>query len=430
MADLNALIAQGVQFQKPVNPFVQYGQMQQLQQNEQANQLNQMKMQEYQRGVQEQNQLRQLNINDPDYRAKLYGISPTRGAAFDVATNEAAGKKATTGKLLQETSDMQQKSAEERLANLRFNPSNENIIAHNQDIQLSNATPEAKAYADQRSKMILGFNETDRKKFFAELGTTSANRMVAQTAREGQQATAESARLGRLTTERGQDIGAATAKAGQESVAATAKAGQGVTMRGQTLLDARERENIVIRQEDQRRKGDPAFIQKMSQATATGAAIAKDQALAQQVLPKVLETAAQTLSQIDSLIGKRDDKGNLLKDQTPHPGFQDVVGATYLPGARFIHGTSAADFQSKFDQIKGGAFLQAFEILKGGGSITNIEGEKGTSALNRMSTSTSEKEFVDAAREFQDIIRKGVERAKVRVGGGASNIDSLLEKYK
>ena len=39
MADLNALIAQGTQFQAPVNPFVQYGQMQQLQQNEQANEL-------------------------------------------------------------------------------------------------------------------------------------------------------------------------------------------------------------------------------------------------------------------------------------------------------------------------------------------------------------------------------------------------------
>ena len=48
MADLNALIAQGYQFQAPPDPFVQYGKMQQLQQGEQANQLNQMKMQEAQ----------------------------------------------------------------------------------------------------------------------------------------------------------------------------------------------------------------------------------------------------------------------------------------------------------------------------------------------------------------------------------------------
>ena len=199
---------------------------------------------------------------------------------------------------------------------------------------------------------------------------------------------------------------------------------------GQNLTDTREQRKIAIMEENQRREGDPVFKQQMAQAAATGQAIAKDQALAQQVLPKVLETAQQTLGQIDSLIGKRDREGNLLKGQAPHPGFSNVVGATLLPGLRFVPGTDAADFQSKFDQIKGGAFLQAFETLKGGGSITNLEGEKGTSALNRMSLAQSEREFVNAAREFQGIIRKGVERAKVRVGGSVTPIDALLEKYK
>lgn len=58
MADLNALIAQGVQFKAPPDPFAQYAQMQQLQQGEQANQLNQMKMQEYQRNLGQQSALR------------------------------------------------------------------------------------------------------------------------------------------------------------------------------------------------------------------------------------------------------------------------------------------------------------------------------------------------------------------------------------
>ena len=48
MADLNALIAQGYQFQAPPDPFANYARMQQLDQGEQANQLNRMKMQEYQ----------------------------------------------------------------------------------------------------------------------------------------------------------------------------------------------------------------------------------------------------------------------------------------------------------------------------------------------------------------------------------------------
>ena len=58
MSDLNALIAQGIQFKAPPDPFAQYAQMQQLQQGEQANQLNQMKMAEYQRNLGQQNALR------------------------------------------------------------------------------------------------------------------------------------------------------------------------------------------------------------------------------------------------------------------------------------------------------------------------------------------------------------------------------------
>jgi hypothetical protein len=197
-------------------------------------------------------------------------------------------------------------------------------------------------------------------------------------------------------------------------------------LRGQDLVNARATENLKIQQEDQRRAADPVFQTQIAQAKATGAAIAKDQALAQQVLPKVLDTAETTLNLIDSLVGKqevRDKTGNVIAAGTkPHPGFETAVGASWLPGARFVPGTPASDFQSRFDQVKGGAFLQAFETLKGGGSITNIEGEKGTAALNRMGLAQSEKEFVTAAREFQDIVRKGVDRAKTRVGGGISTV--------
>lgn len=58
MADLNSLIAQGVQFKAPPDPFAQYAQMQQLEQGQQANRLNQMKMAEYQRDVESKNKLR------------------------------------------------------------------------------------------------------------------------------------------------------------------------------------------------------------------------------------------------------------------------------------------------------------------------------------------------------------------------------------
>lgn len=209
---------------------------------------------------------------------------------------------------------------------------------------------------------------------------------------------------------------AKTETPGERLTAKTAAAGQQVTMRGQDLVNARAKENTAIAKENQRREADPAFQQQIAQARALGVNIAKDKVVRDAALPKVLDTAEMTLSEIDGLIGKRDAKGKLLEGEKPHPGFEGTVGATYLPGMRFISGTAESDFQTRFDQIKGGAFLQAFETLKGGGSITNVEGEKGTAALNRMSLAQSEPEFLQAAQEFKSIVTKGVERAKKLAG--------------
>lgn len=121
-----------------------------------------------------------------------------------------------------------------------------------------------------------------------------------------------------------------------------------------------------------------------------------------------------TLNVIDQMIGDaRLEKGRLVVPKggrRPHPGFEGVVGIG-VPGVRFIPGTAAASFDALFGQAEGGAFLKAFDDLRGGGSITVTEGEKATSALTRMKRSQSEAEFVKAAREFADVLRVGIERA-------------------
>jgi hypothetical protein len=437
MADLNSLIAQGVQFKAPPDPFAQYAQMQQLQQGEQANQLNQMKMQEYQRGVQEQNQLRQLYAtpgmkqDSPEFAQRMAAISPAayqehvkavqsqRQSEANIGlagarTLEAAGKTATSN------FDLGVAKANKAIVDIAALDSPEAAIAsldkHVKDGALDPVKADAlKAelagavdFHAWQDKLLQGALSAKDKILMTE------SKPVEKT--DGQQTWMVEGNP-RLPTF-GKQIGAAPiqmrAKPGEVLTAET-------TRRGQNLLDTREKENIAIRQEEQRRTGDPVFVQKMAQANAMGQAIAKDSALAQQLLPKVIDTANETLSEIDSLIGKRDNKGKLLKGEAPHPGFQDVVGATWRPGLRFVPGTDAASFQTRFDQIKGGAFMQAYETLKGGGQITNVEGDKGTSAINRMNTAQSEQEFITAARDFQGVIRRAVERAKTRVGGGTTS---------
>jgi hypothetical protein len=73
--------------------------------------------------------------------------------------------------------------------------------------------------------------------------------------------------------------------------------------------------------------------------------------------------------------------------------------------------------------------MQAFETLKGGGQITEKEGEKATAAITRMSLATSEKEYLVAAREFQEVIRRGIQNAEKELragpGGGGAPADPL-----
>lgn len=197
-----------------------------------------------------------------------------------------------------------------------------------------------------------------------------------------------------------------------------------------------EGRRVAVLEENARREADPVFQQRMAGARAVGEAVAKGDVAAQQALPKVIARAEESMNLIDQMIGKRDSKtGKLLPNEKTHPGFQSAVGATWLPGLRFVPGSDAADFMARFDQIKGASFLEAFESLKGGGAITEKEGQKGTDAINRMSTSQSEAEFVRAAMDLQDVIRKGVANAQTRAKKSGTpavtgNIDALLEKYK
>ncbi|MFZ4388209.1 MAG: hypothetical protein ACOYOI_08625, partial [Chthoniobacterales bacterium] len=94
------------------------------------------------------------------------------------------------------------------------------------------------------------------------------------------------------------------------------------------------------------------------------------------------------------------------------------------PGLKYVPGTSAADFNARLNEIQGGAFLQAFNTLKGGGSITETEGIKATAAINRMSTAQSEKEFNIAAREYQDILRTGIKNAKAKAATAGGSVPS------
>lgn len=140
----------------------------------------------------------------------------------------------------------------------------------------------------------------------------------------------------------------------------------------------------------------------LSESAASQAISAREQKIEQ---GKIEEEAALIEADAAAEIGIAQ-----VNELINHPGFGFAVGASSVFPTR--PGSDSADFEALFDQIKGEAFLQGFERLKGGGTITEAEGSKALAARTRLSLSQSEGEFKKAANELINIISTGVERQK------------------
>lgn len=121
--------------------------------------------------------------------------------------------------------------------------------------------------------------------------------------------------------------------------------------------------------------------------------------------------AVDAIDTIDRMIG------NEARGVKRHAGFEATVGrkgGSLLFGLKStpFDATESTNFMALYNKVTGQAFMTAFEGLKGGGQITEMEGEKATQALLEMNTSTDEKTFIDAARRFQKYIKAGMANAE------------------
>ena len=120
-------------------------------------------------------------------------------------------------------------------------------------------------------------------------------------------------------------------------------------------------------------------------------------------------TRESTLAQMDEMLAAIDGV-------IDSPGREAVTGMSGIFNAPFGYprpGSDSADFLARLEQLKGKAFLQAFESLKGGGQITEREGIAAQNAIARLQTSQSDEEFKAALVDLKAI----VENAKARVTG-------------
>lgn len=164
------------------------------------------------------------------------------------------------------------------------------------------------------------------------------------------------------------------------------RATQATAIRGQNMTDARGREaNATQRELLLQEKGlKVADLQDKADARAR----AKDAGAA---------SIQNQIAVIDKALS--------------HPGRKTATGLSgSIDPRNFVPGTDATDFRAVLDQIGGAAFLQAFESLKGGGAITEVEGKKATDAIARLNRAQSDAEFETGLRDLRKVMADGYER--------------------
>ena len=135
------------------------------------------------------------------------------------------------------------------------------------------------------------------------------------------------------------------------------------------------------------------------------------------------EAEAANRSKMNSVQSTIDLTDSILKD----PALDSVLGAVEGRMPEAWMGEERMRVQSKINQLKGQAYMQGREALKGGGQITEQEANKAEQALIRAEQAVGEKDFRLAMEEFKTHMRAAMEAYQRETGQGA--VSSMRKKY-
>lgn len=124
---------------------------------------------------------------------------------------------------------------------------------------------------------------------------------------------------------------------------------------------------------------------------------------------------------LPELVRQGEDAIRLIDEVSASPALSRVVGPiqSYLPTSS----DAGADVEGKIKQLQGHAFLQAYASLRGTGAISNAEGAKAESAINRLGNlKQSDAGYAKALQEAKAAIKDVMEIAKRKA---SANFDPL-----
>lgn len=120
--------------------------------------------------------------------------------------------------------------------------------------------------------------------------------------------------------------------------------------------------------------------------------------------PGAIATMEQSITAIDELLNS--------------PDLGSIVGLGSMNPLNRIPGSAARGLIARAEQISGQAFLAAFNQLKGGGAITEKEGQAATAAMARLDRSQSLTDYQTALRDLRAAISPALERQRAALARG------------
>ena len=142
---------------------------------------------------------------------------------------------------------------------------------------------------------------------------------------------------------------------------------------------------------------------------------------------KMAEITAQAEVDLPRAVQQGEQTVATLKSLRDHPGLPYITG--WYSKAPVLPGSPQAGAEAIARQVEGTAFLQAYETLKGGGQITQIEGEKAQAAIARLYRAQSTEDYQSALDDLIEVIEAGVSRARTKAGQGASQSDADMPDF-
>ncbi len=135
---------------------------------------------------------------------------------------------------------------------------------------------------------------------------------------------------------------------------------------------------------------------------ASDTAVGTAQGNLKATLPTDIQQSSQTVKDIDALL--------------TNPGLDSIVGWADQYRGPLTLGGEGRDALTRFKQLQGKAFLQAYGMLRGGGAITEVEGQKAGDAMARMDRSQDETTFRAALKDFRDAVTEGQKKLLQKAG--------------